>query len=117
MIGITLNNYQIELNQLSSDYLAASPLLKSQYDIGIIAIAIGNEEPASNISQMNDGMIYAKNLIKTGKLPKNAKVTTVLTNNNSDWVISTYLPMNARFTENFLEIYSNMDIICFNLYD
>ena len=117
MIGITLNNYQTELDELSSDYLNADSTLKSQYDIGIIAIAIGNEEPASNILQMNDGMIYAKNLISIGKLPKNIKVTTVLSNNLSEWIASTYPPMNARFTSNFLELYPNMDIISFNLYD
>lgn len=121
MIGITLNNYKIELDQLSNDYLIADSTLKSQYDIGVIAIAIGNEEPVSNISQMNDGMIYTKNLISLGKLPKNVKVTTVLSNGSSEWIISPvslpYSPMNARFTPNFLELYPNIDIICFNLYD
>lgn len=115
MIGITLTNYQTELDELSSDYLAADSMLKSQYDIGIIAIAVGNEE--SNISQINTGMIYAKNLIISGKLPKNAKITTVLTNGSSEWITSTFPPMTAKFTQNFFNIYSNMDIICFNLYD
>lgn len=120
MIGITLENYEVELNNLSNDYLSDS-ILKSKYDINIIAIAIGNEK--SDITQMNKGMLYAKTLISSGKLPKNAKVTTVLTNGNSEWFISTtkpnekYTPMNTIFTQNFFELYPNMDIICFNLYD
>lgn len=114
MIGITLENYQTELNNLSDDYLNSGSL-KSQYDINIIAIAIGNEK--SDITQMNEGMIYAKNLISLGKLPKNSKITTVLTNGNSEWITPTYPPITARFTQKFFELYPNMDIICFNLYD
>jgi hypothetical protein len=117
MIGITLGNYQNELDRLSNDYLSADTTLKSQYDINVIAIGVGNEEPVSKISLINEGLIYAKNLLQTNKLPKNSKITTVLTNAASDWIVSTYPPMNARFTENFLDLYPNIDIICFNLYD
>ena len=42
MIGITLDNYQNELDLLSSNYLAADQSLKRQYDLNIIAIAVGN---------------------------------------------------------------------------
>jgi len=115
MIGITLNNYEKELNDLSNDYNNSDIELKSKYDINIIAISIGNEE--SDILQINNGMIYAKNLISSGKLPKNAKITTVLTNRSSDWIIPTYPSDQAKFTEKFLSLYDNMDIICFNLYD
>lgn len=114
MIGITLEFYQTELNQLSVDYLT-DPELRRLYDINIIAIGVGNEE--SDIAQMNEGMIYAKSLISSGRLPRNAKVTTVLLNESAQWITPTYPPMSARFTQNFLELYPNMDIICFNLYD
>lgn len=112
MIGITLNNYKDELDTLSQDYLNNS----SKYDSYIIAIAIGNEESTLNISSMNEGMLYAKTLINNNKLPKNAKVTTVL-RESPDWISPTYPPVDAKFTNNFLQLSSNLDIICFNMYD
>lgn len=122
MIGITLKDYEAELNQLSSDYIAANQILKSQYDSYVIAIAIGNEEPPSKISDLNNGMLYAKNL--RGKLPRNALITTVLAESNTKtpneplpyWIDPTFPPMNAVFTNNFLTLSPNLEIICFNLY-
>ena len=51
---------------------------------------------------MNNGMVYAKNLININKLPVNAKVTTVL-EESPDWVTPTFPPIDAKFTANFLQ--------------
>ncbi len=112
MVGITLDNYKNEIDLFSADYSAADEQTKSQYNLYIIAIAIGNEQGIDKISLMREGMLYAKNSI----LPKNAKITTVL-KESPDWISPTYPPINARFTDNFLQLEPNMDIICFNMYD
>jgi hypothetical protein len=116
MVGITLDNYQAELDAFSSDYLSLNLSLKTLYDSYIIAISVGNEEPVSKIPAMNSGMQYAKMLINSSKLPKNAKVTTVL-QELPDWISPTYPPYDARFTNNFMQLASNLEIICFNMYD
>lgn len=115
MVGITLNDYENELNKFSSDYLNASQTLKSQYDLYVIAIGIGNEQPISEITNMINGMNKAKMMINNNLLPKNAKVTTAL-ELSGDWIIGTFPPSDATFTSNFLQLAPILDIICFNVY-
>ena len=77
-VGITLSDYQSELNSFSSDYNSADNNLKSQYDKFVIGIAVGNEQ--TNTGQINAGINYAKNLVNQKRLPS-CLVTTVLAEN------------------------------------
>jgi hypothetical protein len=107
MIGITLNQYEKELELLQTDYAALKPL----FDKNVLAIAIGNEQ--KDISAMIAGIAYAKNLRSQSKLPK-VYITTVLEN---IWMTNTYPPSNATFTPEFMTLAPSLDIICFNMYD
>jgi hypothetical protein len=111
VIGITLSNYQEELNTLASDYLVT----KSLYDQFTLAIVVGNEEDSSKIPTIQAGIAYARSLIQAGNLP-NTKVTTVL-KDDGNWLVNTYPPENAEFTPNFALLEPSLDIICFNMYD
>lgn len=111
VIGITLADYTNELNKLSADYL----LNKANFDKNTIAIAVGNEQNASQLGNMQAGITYARQLISEGKLP-NCKVTTVLRAGDG-WIDNTYPPANAVFSVNFLALNNSLDVICFNLYD
>ena len=116
MVGITLGDYQNELDAFSADYLAADPDLKELYDFYVIAIGVGNEENTTQITNMNNGMQYAKMLINSGDLPPNAKVTTVL-QEDPIWITPTFPPSIARFTSDFIQLVPNLELVCFNMYD
>jgi len=111
IIGIDLASYTSQLNSLASTYAAASSSLKSQYDANVIAIAIGNEEPASNLSLLQSGIAYARTLV----LPANAKYTSVL-NFDNDWSQNSFPPSSCTFTSPFLTLNASLDVICFNCY-
>lgn len=116
MVGITLDDYQNELDAFSVAYLAADSGLKGLYDQYIIAIGVGNENVDKRIADRNSGMLYAKTLISNSDLPMNAKVTTVLSV-LPRWITPTYPPDEAKFTDDFKQLLQNLEIVCFNMYD
>lgn len=111
IIGIDLSSYTSQLNSLQSAYTSANTALKAQYDTNVIAIAIGNEEPASSLSSLQSGIAYAKTLM----LPSNAKYTSVL-NFDNDWSQNSFPPSSCTFTSAFLTLEPSLDVICFNCY-
>ncbi len=116
MVGITLSPphvYQLEIDAFVADY--ADPILKPLFDTYVIAIGVGNEQNASQLGLMKTRIANTKQLIQEGKLPA-TKVTTVLVDNN-DWLLNTFPPNAAVFTQNFNDLYQSLDIICFNMYD
>lgn len=110
MIGITLSNYQLELTKLQTDYAAN----KSLYNERIICIAVGNEQPASELQLIKDAVTFASGLKANGLIP-NVPITTVL-KGGEDWIQNTYPPQNATFTPAFLELAPLLDVFCFNTY-
>lgn len=111
MIGITLAAYTSELDVLSADYLAD----KSKFEGKVLAIAVGNDCVPENISNIQAGITYARQLISEGKLPA-VPVTCVL--KNFGWFQGgTYPPKISVFAESFKSIAPFLDIVAFNLYD
>ena len=115
MIGITLEQYQTELDKLATDY--ANTDFKLLFDRYTLAIGVGNEASSSNIQAIKDGIAYAKDLRAQNKLPS-VSITTVL-KDDTDWFIpgTTYPPIDAQFTTDFLSLAPELDIFCFNMYD
>lgn len=111
IVGIDLASYTAQLNSLSSAYTSADTILKSQYDLNVIAIAIGNEEPASSLTSIQNGITYANTLM----LPSNAKITSVL-NFDNDWSQNSFPPSSCTFTAAFLTLEPSLDVLCFNCY-
>lgn len=111
MVGITLETYKEELDTLSQDYATS----ETMYDTYVLALAVGNEQSVDKLEQIQAGINYAKLLISQGKLPE-TKVTSVL-KDDSDWILNTYSPSQAVFTNSFTQLVPYLDIICFNMYD
>ncbi len=111
-LGFTLANITSELNAFSTDYLAASPTLKTQYDTFIIVMAAGNEQTsvASIIAGINE--IKTK---RTAMEVPNKPITSVL-DLTGTWIQNTFPPNAATFTGDFLTLEPNLDNISFNCY-
>lgn len=114
LVGINLQDYKTDLANLSADYLAADPYLRSCFDRNILAYAIGNEANIPEIPSIRKGIEATRKLIKAGKLP--AKPVSSVLNLNEQWIVNTFPPQNAEFTKEFKTLLPSLDILMFNTY-
>lgn len=114
LVGINLQDYATDLANLSADYLAADPYLRSCFDRNILAFAIGNEANIPEIPTIRDGIQATRALIKAGSLP--AKPVSSVLNLNEQWIVNTFPPQNAEFTDEFKTLLPSLDILMFNTY-
>jgi hypothetical protein len=114
LVGIDLFKYAVDLADLSADYLAADPYLRSCFDKNILAYSIGNEAQVSEIPLIIEGIQAAQALIADGLIP--AKPISTVINPVETWIINTFPSENAEFTNNYLTLLPYLDILMFNTY-
>lgn len=114
LIGINLQDYATDLANLSADYLAADPYLRSCFDRNILAYAVGNEANIPEIPSIIDGIAATRNFIAGGLIP--AKPVSSVLNLNEQWIVNAFPPQNGEFTDAFKTLLPYLDIIMFNTY-
>ena len=114
LVGINLQNFSTDLAAFAEDYNNADPYLKSCFDRNILAIAVGNEVGDWEVDNVIAGIEAARALIATDSLP-DVPVSVVL-NLNPMWIVNSWPPRDAVFTEAFLKLLPHMDVIMVNTY-
>lgn len=112
VIGISAFAFKEEIDSLAVD--AQNPIYKSGFEKNVLAYSIGNETLLGNIDLVYAGIEYLRKNISESLIPTHP-ITSVLAT-TEEWILNTYPPENAIFTEAYISLSSVLDIVMFNTY-
>jgi hypothetical protein len=116
MIGLDLSNNSEDIDELVEFY-ADNKIKMEKF---LIAISVANEPFVSEINQIKTKIKVIRDLITQKKL-MDIPITCVVSlteNETQQWIVpgTSYPPKSCRFSEFYVDLLSDLDIIAFNCY-